>query len=271
MITVTKRKIIASASDIMPVSYERAAALGQAAGVVPVRKFGRHSAVTTSFQPLALGGIFLTPQVSGAKQLRIAAGGDVNDDVGGTGARKISILGITPEGNMETEELETAGIAESLYTNRSWIRFLRAYVVESGTYATATAGSHDADIVIEDDAANVWGSISSTGFARSQTQIGALTVPAGWTAELSKYVITSDGNKAVDVGLFWREGILDTVPPYHAMRLIQEEIGIQGHFPQDMGIPEVFPPLTDFGFMVKAGSTADVSVDMEILFRLVSS
>ena len=42
-------------------------------------KFSRNSTVGTSFEPLCEGGVYQTPQVSGATPLRIAAGGNAAD------------------------------------------------------------------------------------------------------------------------------------------------------------------------------------------------
>ena len=39
-----------------------------------VHKFGKHEDVQTTYEPLAIGGIYNTPQVSGAVALRVKAG-----------------------------------------------------------------------------------------------------------------------------------------------------------------------------------------------------
>ncbi len=232
-----------------------------------VHKFGRNSSVGTSFEPVALGGIYQTPQPASATTLRIKAGGNANDADGGTGARKVKIYGINASGEEVEEELTLAGASASDVSTNSYIRLFRAFVSESGTYATQSTGSHSADIVIENGAGGTdWATISVTDFARSQTEIGAYTVPQGKTAYVLLLDANVDSNKTADLAFFQRQSILDAAAPYDAMRIVQEFKGVTGSAtlrPQTPLGP--YPEYTDIGFLAKAATSAEVDVDFEVL------
>ena len=236
-------------------------------GFKTVHKFGRNNAVGTSFVPASIGGIYRTPQPASATTLRVKSGGNANDAAAGTGAQKIKIYGLNASGVEVDEEIATAGASASAATVNSYIRLFRAYVIESGTYATSAAGSHSADIVIENTAGTEdWATISVTDFPRSQSEIGAYTVPLGFTAYVLLLDVNVDSNKTADLIFFKREGVLDASAPYSAMRVEQEFKGVSG----DVGIvPPIptgpFPELTDIGFMAKAATSAEVDVDFLVL------
>lgn len=240
---------------------------GNIAGASLVHKFGRNDNANTNYAPVAIGGIYQTPQVASATTLRIKAGGNINDTAAGTGARKVFLEGLDETGALVNEELITAGIAASAVTSITFIRLFRDYVLDSGTYASSVAGSHSGDIVIENGAGGTdWTTIDSTGFARSQTEVGAYTVPLGKTAYLLDYDLTSDGNKTFDFLFFKREGVLDSAAPYKAMRLQFEGVGITGGTSLEFPDPIRFEELIDIGFMAKVPSgTADITATFHLL------
>lgn len=248
-------------------SYLIEVSKGNIPGASLVHKFGRTDGAGTGFAPVSVGNVYQTPQVAGRTTLRVKSGGNANDTAAGTGAREVSLQGLDQTGALVTETLATAGASASSVTTTTFIRLFRFYVSESGTYASAVAGSHSSDIVIENGTGGTdWGTIDSTGFARSQTEIGVYTVPLGKTAYILDYTLTSDGNKTFDFLFFKRESILDAAAPYEAMRLQFEGVGIQGGTSQDFPDPIKFNELTDVGFMVKVPSgTADITVTFNIL------
>ena len=238
---------------------------GNMDGMSPTHKFGKNDDVGTTYEPLSIGGIYRTPQVAGAVTVRVKAGGNANDTAAGSGAREVTVQGLDETGALVSEAITTAGASASSATTTTFIRIFRAYVSSSGTYATASAGSHAAAIVIEDSGGvEDWLTIWFTDFPRSQSQIGAYSVPLGKTAFVHEYVLTTDANKAVDFVFFKRESILDTAAPYQAMRTVVEEIGIQGEFAGTFPGGQKFTELTDIGWMVKAASAAIVTADFEI-------
>ena len=236
---------------------------GKVDGTTIVHKFGKHESVGTTYEPLAINGVYQTPQVSGAVSVRVKAG-NTNDSSGGTGARKILIQGLDETGAEVSEVLNTNGASAGSVSSTTFLRIYRSYITESGTYAGAGSGSHAASILIETAAAAEWLTVDATDVARSQSQIGLYTVPLGKTAYLYEYALTTDSNKAVDFVLFKRENILETAAPYSARRIVREHVGIQGDFESGFKGAQKFSALTDIGFMVKAASAAVATADFEI-------
>ena len=140
-------------------------ARGLVPGVSVIHKFGGNPAVGTSYVPLSIGGIYRTPQAASATALRIKSGGNANDDKDGSGAREITLIGLDENWNEVSEAVETNSAAASTATSTTFTRLYRAYVSASGTYASQSAGSHSANIVIEDSGGTEdWATISATGF-----------------------------------------------------------------------------------------------------------
>ena len=230
-----------------------------------ISKFGEAIALTTSYTPVSIGRVYQTPQVAGATALRVAAG-NTNDTANGSGAREVTLEGLDETGAYATEAIATAGTSASSATTTTWLRLFRAYVSSSGTYATASAGSHAAAIVIETTGSTTWATIDATGFPKGQSQIGVYSVPLGKTAYLREYHISvsTSGAKTVDLIMFQRENILETAAPYSGMRAIHELLGVGSSIDFEYKIPIKLPALTDFGFMAKGASTPDVSVEFTL-------
>lgn len=249
-----------------PAGLDISRGLGQ--GVTKNHKFGRNKEVGATFAPIAIGGVYRTPQANAATALRIKAGGNANDTANGSGARAVTITGLNSLGIEISETLITNGASASLPTEQQFIRLYRAFVSASGTYASSAAGSHSNSIVIERAAGGEdWATITDTDFARAQSQIAVYTVPLHRTALISSIKISSDADKKVNLILFQRQKILQLSAPYEAMRVVEEYPQIAGvhdiHFDQPLG---PFPELTDIGFMGKAVSnTADITVSFEII------
>jgi len=240
---------------------------GNVPGHSTFHKFGRNASVGTSFVPIASQGFYRTPQAASATALRVKAGGDANDTAAGSGARSINLQGLDETGALVNETIATAGASASSASTTTFMRLFRAYVVDSGTYGSATAGSHSGDIVIENSAGTEdWTTIFATDFPRGQSEIGAFTVPLGKSAYLYSYGMTSDSTKVFDWMFFKRESILDASAPYEAMRLQFEGVGILEQYNEHLGVPYKFPALTDIGIMAKVDTgTADMSAEFELL------
>ncbi|GAG59516.1 unnamed protein product [marine sediment metagenome] len=242
-------------------------AKGNVPGHSLIHKFGHYDSVGTSFVPLCSGGIYRTPQVAGATALRIKAG-DVADDAAGVGAREVTIQGLDETGALVTEAVATAGVSASANTSATFIRFFRAWVSASGTYASQTAGSHAADIVIENAAGSEdWGTIEFAPFPKAQTEIGAYSVAIGVTAYLLSATVFSDTSKTTTVIFFQRTNILQTAAPYDGMRIVFDatvEGGATENKPKAPQGPFAGP--CDLGFMGAVGvGSAGVTIDFELL------
>lgn len=240
---------------------------GDVNGVSVVHKFGHNGAVGTTFSPVSVGGYYPTPLSSAATTLRIKAGGNANDTAAGSGAREITVVGLDATGAEVTEAIATAGASASSATANSFMRLYRAWVSASGSYATASAGSHSGEIVVEDSAGSAdWATISATDFPLGQTEIGAYSVPLRKTAYLTNLAIETESSKAIDVVLFQRENILQASAPFSAMRVFERFKGITGAFNEQFPSPHKFPALTDVGAMAKvATGSAGITIDMEFI------
>lgn len=242
---------------------------GLVTGMESVKKFGRNPAVGTSYAPVTMGGIYRTPQSASATTLRIKAGGNANDTAAGSGARQITLEGLDENFALATETLATAGASASSATTTTFTRLFRAHVSQSGTYGTSAAGSHSADIVIENGSGGTdWTTIDATNFPKSQTEIAAYTVPAGKTAYVFLENITNESGKTLDAIFFKRDEADDTAAPYEAMRAQVTITGITTGLVELSGTQTPFGPFVgpcDIGWLAKIDTgTAAVSAEFEI-------
>lgn len=251
---------MAATNRIYPTPY------GIARGLVEkhtaLHKFGQ-AMVGTSYTPVAYGNNWQTPQAAGAVPLRVAAGGDAADTNGGAGAWSVIIVGVDANGVSMFDTLTLAGAAASDYSTVAFMRVVRVYVYESGTYATATASSHADEIVIEDADSNEWARLRHDTLGFGQSLIGVYTVPKGYTLYVNKLEVSTDANKPVDFLWIQRQEILRAAAPYTAMRLVEPFIGVSDALTAEYEPPRKFPELTDIGFMARAqAQTAEVSARM---------
>ena len=247
--------------------YLTEVARGNVSGASIIQKFGHNGLIGTTFVPVTGIGTYETPQVGSATALRIKAGGNANDTAAGSGAREVTIEGINELGAFVSEAVATAGALASAKTAAKFIRMFRAYVSASGTYATSTAGSHAADITIENGAGGTdWSEIHIEGFPLGQTERGVYTIPEGYTGYLLSASGFTDGTKITEILFFKREGILKTVAPYDAMRIVFDATLEGGEFTHEPKAPLLIGTGCDCGFMAKVNQgTANVQVDFEIL------
>ena len=240
---------------------------GKVPGHSIVHKFGQNNAIGTSFTAIVRSGVYNTPQSTSATTLRIKAGGNANDTAAGTGAQELTLIGIDETGAEVSETLATAGASASSATTTTFMRLYRGYVSGSGTYATASAGSHSASITIENGAGGTdWAIIDATDFPKSQTEIGAYTIPVGYTGYFLGGFGFSDSTKTTELIFFKREGIMETSPPYQAMRTVFEERLEGGEFTVDPKAPILLGTGCDVGFLGKVNTgTAEIEVDFELL------
>ena len=242
---------------------------GNVSGHSIIHKFGANTVVGTSYVPVAAGGDYVMLQPAAATALRVKAG-NTNDTAAGSGAREVTIEGLDETGAKVQVALATAGTSASSATSETFIRLYRMWVSASGTYATMSAESHAAGIVIENGAGGTdWGTITTGGStqARGQSEIGWYGVPTGSTAYVLSAKVFTDTARTTNILFFQRTSILDAAVPYDAFRLMFE-ISSQGG-PVDLIPNSPFPGVVgpaDIGFMAKVdASTAEVDVDFEIL------
>lgn len=123
------------------------------------------------------GGVY--PWLSTADNLLIAPGGDPADDVGGTGAQEIEIVGLNANWEPITERLATAGAAASAQTAQQFIRVNFVRVTRVGTFH----GTEAAPILIVTAGGPIVQSIVIFGESRQSI----FTVPKGFTAVFDNF------------------------------------------------------------------------------------
>lgn len=241
---------------------------GKHPGVSIVEKFGRNSAVGTTMVPVCDGGFYLTPTPSNAVTLEVIST-DANDTAAGTGAREVTLVYLDATGALQTGTIATNGTSASTETIAGVWRLLRAYVSDSGTYATQSAPSQAGAITIRvESAGDTWGTIplAVTGFGSGQSLIGAYTVPDGHTAYIIGKRIFVDSQKTADIFFFKRENADDETAGYSPIRVQNEYVGIAAPAALNNRTWARVEANTDIGFMaVVASGTADVSVEFDLL------
>jgi len=226
--------------------------------------FGRNSSVGAALTPISNGGLYRTPTTTATLEVIST---DANDIVGGTGARLIEITYLDSNFIEQTGTIATNGLAASTETLSGVKRLLFARVKESGTYATQTAGSHIGAITIrESGAGQDWAIIPSLGgFGFGSTQIGAYTIPAGYTAYLLKTGTSVSSNKVVNLYFFKREKADVTTAPFTDMEIISVFDGVSGSTSFRHETMEIIPEKTDIGFIGNDSTGSEASVEFELL------
>lgn len=240
-------------------------AKGEVPGHSVIQKFGRNSAVSSTFVPICSSGFYRTPTSNTALEVVSTS---TNDDIAGTGARTIYYEGLQNSGGnlvVVSDVVELDGTTAVALPDQL-IRLYRWYVASSGTYASQSAGSHAGTLTIrESGGGNTWSTIVPNGFPVSQSQIGAYTVPTGYMAYVSKITYSVESDKEAEILMLQREGVLNTSAPYNAMRLVTEINSAKGTSSVYYDTPLKFEEETDFGFLGKLKSnTGPMTVDFEI-------
>lgn len=236
-----------------------------------IQKFGRNSAVGSTFVPICLSGFYRTPTSNTALEV---VSTDADDNASGAGARTIYYEGLQVQSGslvVVSDVVELDGTTPVALPD-SLIRLYRWYVASSGVYASQSAGSHQGDITIQESGGGaVWAKIENNGFPRAQSQIGAYTVPTGYTAYVSKISYSVESDKTVDILMFKREGVLNTTAPYNAMTLVTEINSATGNYTIDYDFPLKFEEETDLGFLGKKSSGQDGAMTVDFEINLISN
>lgn len=233
-----------------------------------IQKFGSIDNVTTTLTPISTGGVYPTPTTVTALEILSSS---ANDAAAGTGARSVTIEGISDTNGAWTFESQTVtmnGVTPVAIPN-SMRRVFRMYVATSGSYADATTPSHNSTITLRVSGGGAtWSILASEGtFGLGQSEIGLYTVPAGYTAYFLDKNVTVEDSKSADVFLYVREGADTTSAPFTPMLVKELERNLSTNSKRQPKSPmfSMTGP-ADVGFMGKSTSTTtDISVEFEIL------
>ena len=237
---------------------------GRITGKSTVHKFG-YASVGTTLQPVCSSGVYQVPTTLQGLEIVSSSANDTN---GGSGAQTVYVEGIGTGWAVVSETVTMNGLTAVALANQ-YFRIYRWYVVSSGTYASATAGSHVGTLTIRAAGAGAtWSTLPISPFPVGQSLIAAYTVPTGKTARLLNSYLTVDTAKTVDALFFYRPSADDVSTPYNAMRLQHYYVGLTGATTFHHDTAEGYTGPCDIGWMAKVSTgTADVSAEFEFILE----
>ena len=242
--------------------FELQVARGQITGHKTVFKFGYNNDVGNTKETIwEQGGLYSYPP---SATIMTISSSSANDTAAGTGARTVEIFGLDGDYN-EVNEVVTLNGQTPVNTTKSYFRINRGIVRSAGS-GGANAGTIYAGTgtVTTGVPANVYLSINGDG--DNQTLMGLWTVPAGYTAFLTKMALstgTSTQTPAIlNASLVAR--------PYGEVFQIKERFTLtDGAHEQFYTFPLRFTEKTDLemrAFSSSGSVSFDVSASMEFVY-----
>ena len=233
---------------------------GLVSGITFTNKFGRNANTVTGDAIWAASTAYTEPATA---ELCNVVSSSVQDDFGGgTGAGKITIVGINENYDIVTEIVELNGTANVLTANKYW-NIHRAYVstkAPSGTDAGAAG-----NITITSTAAGT-PAMSYLALGYNQTQSTIYMVPRNYTAYINLPNVSGQNttaNSLCDIGCFKKDfgGVFRVQMDFHLTG------GTTAYMPKMFGAPIKFEEKSTILFKCIAnsgGGTWDVAVDYDI-------
>ena len=245
--------------------YLAEVARGNVHGARIINKFGHNALVDSTLKPITSTGFFRTP--STLTSLEIVSS-SLDDNISGTGARTVTVYGLTTDWEEVNEVVEMNGTTAVALANQ-YYRVYRVRVATSGSYATQIQASHIGTITVrESGAGQTWAEIPLEGvFGFGSSEIGVATIPAGHTGYFLGKQIFIETNKPCEVIMFIRKQANIVTAPYSPVTGISIQRGVLNGYksgPRGFGDPMVGP--TDIGFMASNPTgTANISVEFQLL------
>lgn len=230
-----------------------------------IHKFGRNSSVGSSFVPICESGFFRTPTTNTSLEV---VSDNANDTSTGTGARSITYQGVAISGSDLVFVTNTVSLngTNAVALPDSLLRLYRWQVATSGTYAHQDSPSHAGTLTIQETGGgDVWSKIAINSFGRGQSQIGAYTVPTGYSVFMTDITSSVESDKEAEILLFQRNGVLNTTAPYDPMRLVTEISSAKGVQSINFSSPLKFEEETDIIFFAKLkAGTVPATIDFTL-------
>jgi len=241
---------------------------GGIAGHETVHNFGENpDIVASTTENIAFNSVLVMP--SSASTVRIKSGGSTSDTAAGAGATEVTVEGLDENWESASEAIATNGSSASSATTTTFRRVFRAYVSGFGTvFTTGTAGGNVGNIEIETTGGTVVVTIPS---GKGQTLTSLYTVPAGYTAYLTRAAATVESNKASDVRMWQRPDADDVTTPVRGRRLITEFEKIIGYYPKVFNSWPSFTEKTDLWATGTAPSGNSSAISFEYDLTLVKN
>lgn len=204
---------------------------------------GINADVGTSWEMLANHSSAFT-ELTSAEALKVVSG-SANDDVGGTGATQITIVGLDGDYAAQTEVVSMNGTT-AVTTSNSFLRVNEAYV---------SAGATNAGVItVKDNGAT--NTLLQIDAGDGDAHAAKYTVPAGYTYYMIQWHGSEVSNQGTEFAIWSHiNGDIDR------LRCMIHAIDSFFHLP--LQVPFAFDEKTDITIQVKAGAASEVSGGFE--------
>lgn len=232
---------------------------GNIIGQETVNKFGQNLAVGTgTFEDIqSQGGVLVFLE---AAEIISIVSTDAADDMTGTNARSVEIIGLSGNFTEISEVVFLDGLV-SVNTTQEYIRVTRMRVDSVGGYGNSNLGT-----------------ITGTAFFDGTTQIEIplgegqsktthFTIPAGENGIITTTQITMDTGKAVDVKLRVRENADNVTVPVKPIKTLRDWRGLDTSFQITSRANLLLPEKTDIWF--EAVTTGGAGSEVEVNYDLI--
>lgn len=233
-----------------------------------VQKFGAIQNVTTTLTPVTTSGNYPTPLTPVSLEV---VSSSTNDTAAGTGARALTIEGISNTNGAWTREVQTIALngTTAVSVPNQMLRVDRLYVSTAGGYATASTPSHNSTLTVRVAGGGAtWQTIiSNDTFGLSQSEIAVFTIPKGYKGYFLGKSAAIESTRTANIFLFVREGADTVTAPFTPMRVKELERNLLTSATRQPISPllKITGP-ADVGFMAQSTSvTTNLSIEFELL------
>ena len=207
--------------------------------ITPLHKFGKNADVGTGYETVwSVGGLYPYPAAASVMQIASAS---ANDAAAGTGARTVTIYGLDAN-YAEISETVTLNGVTSVPTANEYLRINRMRVRSAGS-GGANAGAITAKVGATTHA--------QIDVEENQSLMTLWTVPAGYSAYLTKIVVSTSSLKVVTVDM--------DIRPFGEVFQVREPFVLYQQVHQHtFQIPYLVEEKSDIEIRAKADSTGGV-------------
>ena len=184
---------------------------------------GRNAAVGTSEEFIGFSGSALPVFLTSAENI-VLVSYNANDTAAGTGARTIRVVGWDQNWDKTSEDVTTNGTSDSSATTTTFIRVLRAFLLEAWDY---TAPYNLGDITIKTSGGT---SLTTIESEVGKPVDGLCAVHSGHIGYLTRIMLTVSSNKSADFSLKIRNRGDVTSVPVRGSRKITSYEEVEGRF-----------------------------------------
>lgn len=199
-----------------------------------------------------------------ADNLRVKAGGNAGDTLGGLGVTVVWFYGLDENWNLILDSVETNGENASHSTEKKFVRLFTAAATRGGTYSNGLTGSNIGNVVIETKGGITIECIHS---GKGITQSSVRCIPAGYTGHIVALSGQVDGDKVGTINLWKRESADITTGDMGVRTLLGDIPNISGRKPAHLKTYPLLQEKTDiWATAIKtSGGTTSAGVDYQLI------